>query len=74
MKAQKGLMEELASLHGRELAHQCQQQGTFPHSGHKTNVQESYFEITQLQAQLCTIRVFHSNTTKIHSLYASSIG
>lgn len=27
MKAQKGLMEELASLHGRELAHQCRQQG-----------------------------------------------
>lgn len=27
MKAQKGLMEELAGLHGRELAHQCQQQG-----------------------------------------------
>ena len=27
IKAQKGLMEELAALHGRELAHQCQQQG-----------------------------------------------
>ncbi|KAL0026038.1 hypothetical protein WJX79_004093 [Trebouxia sp. C0005] len=25
IKAQKGLMEELASLHGRKLAHQCQQ-------------------------------------------------
>ena len=28
LKAQKGLMEELASLHGRELAQQCREHGT----------------------------------------------
>lgn len=42
IKAQKGLMEELASLHGRKLAHQCQQsQGICPHAGHQTYVWDS---------------------------------
>ena len=80
MKAQKGLMEELASLHGRELAHQCQQQGTFPHTGHQyicRKAQRIFFEITQLQPISCLSScvpsgMFDSNTNKITSQMAKT--